>query len=113
MLILPPACVIDRKEGGGDFVKNFILCKVSKVNGTPESEVGMYLSKDSQKPLSMIDLSVKIPIDKSFPVDGMIPVKFDVPINLKLSTTTFGDALGQLQAALQQQADALTTPVKP
>jgi hypothetical protein len=60
-----------------------------------------------------INLSVKIPVDKSFPVNGMIPVKFDVPINLKLSTTTFGDALGQLQAALQQQADALTTPVKP
>ena len=60
-----------------------------------------------------IDLTVNLPIDKTVPIDAKIPVKFDVPINLKLSTTTFGDALGQVQTSLQQQADALSAPIKP
>jgi hypothetical protein len=54
-----------------------------------------------------IDLSVEVPIDESIPINAKIPVQFDVPINLKISETTFGDGLGEFQAVLQQQAESL------
>lgn len=60
-----------------------------------------------------VDLSVDIPVDKVVPINATIPVKFDVPIDLQLSTTSFGQALGGVQASLQQQADALGAPPAP
>ncbi len=66
-------------------------------------------------PISMtvpISFTVDVPIDYMVQFDKDVPVKFDVPISIKLADTPLGLALDQLELVLLQEARNAGVPIE-
>lgn len=54
-----------------------------------------------------VNLTVEVPIEKKIPVEGNSPISFDVPVNIAISATPFGAALGEAHDWLVELAAKL------